>query len=387
MRITAPWLEAPGTRAVLAALSHQNHRAYFVGGCVRNAVLSRPVSDIDIATDAHPQEVIEMAKAAGLSVVPTGLDHGTVTILSDGPHEVTTFRRDVSTDGRRATVAFSDQISEDAARRDFTMNALYADAEGEVIDPLNGLADAQAGRVRFIGEPAARIAEDALRILRFFRFTAVYGAQDLGLDPEGLAACAASVDTLAMLSRERVGAEVRKLLAAPDPGPAVAAMAASGVLAAVLPGADIVALGPLVHLEQSTATPPAWHRRLAALGALDVSDELRLSKAETRRLAAIRRCLGDDLSDAAAAQTFDASIATDAALIRAATLGQPLPPDWLAQIERGAAARFPLASSDLIERYGEGPALGAALRRLRQIWVESGFALDREALLTIDSQD
>ena len=177
--------------------------------------------------------------------MPTGLAHGTVTVVAGGrPFEVTTFRRDVETFGRRAVVAFSTDLRDDAARRDFTMNALYVRPDGTVVDPLGGLPDLRAGRVRFVGDGAARIAEDYLRILRFFRFHAWYGDPAAGLDPDGLAACAALQDGLARLSRERVGAEVTKLLAAPDPAPAVGPMAAAGILARVLPGADAAALAP-----------------------------------------------------------------------------------------------------------------------------------------------
>ena len=179
MRIEAPWLKAPGPARVMAALTRAGHRAYFVGGTVRNALMGLEPGDIDIATDALPERVMALARAAGLKPVPTGVAHGTVTVVADGQGiEVTTFRRDVETDGRRAVVAFSELIEHDAERRDFTMNALYATASGEVIDPLGGLPDLEARRVRFVGEPRDRIREDFLRILRFFRFHAWYG------DPE-----------------------------------------------------------------------------------------------------------------------------------------------------------------------------------------------------------
>jgi poly(A) polymerase len=234
--IVAPWLSAPATQAVCRALTAAGHQALLVGGCVRNALIGRPVADIDIATDAVPEAVMALARAAGLHAVPTGIEHGTVTVVAEHrPFEVTTFRRDVETFGRRAVVAYTREIAEDAARRDFTMNALYARPDGTVVDPLGGLPDLQARRVRFVGDARSRIAEDFLRILRFFRIHAWYGDPDGGLDPEGLAACAAHQDGLARLSRERVGAEIAKLLAAADPAPAVAAMAATGILARVLP--------------------------------------------------------------------------------------------------------------------------------------------------------
>ncbi len=377
-RITADWLTTPATRAVCALLEGAGHRALFVGGCVRNALLGRASADIDIATDALPTQVMALAEGSAIRAVPTGLAHGTVTLVADGlPYEVTTLRRDVTTDGRWAEVAFSTDIAEDAARRDFTMNALYARPDGTVLDPLGGIDDLRAGRVRFVGDPARRIAEDTLRIARFFRFHAWYGDPSAGIDADGLAACARAQDGLDRLSRERIGGEMRKLLSAPDPGPAVAAMAATGILARLLPGADPAALAPLIHLERTADYAPRWERRLAALGsAPDWPDRLRLSRAETHALAAIAAALPDD--PAAAAYRQGAAPARDAALIRAASLGTPPPDDLEAEIARGATARFPLAARDLTLR---GPALGAALRRAERDWIASGFRLARADLI------
>lgn len=236
MRIEGSWLRDPATQAVFDCLEGGGHRALLVGGCVRDAVLGRPVGDIDIATDALPDRVIALARAAGLRAVPTGAEHGTVTVVSGHrPFEVTTFRRDMETDGRHARVLFGTDLREDAARRDFTMNALYADRRGHVIDPLGGLDDLQAGRVRFIGDPAERLREDRLRLLRFFRFLAHFSPEEAAPDADGLAACAAAVNGLDRLSRERVGAEMRKLLCAPSPVTALRAMQGIGALARILP--------------------------------------------------------------------------------------------------------------------------------------------------------
>ena len=381
IRIDAPWVAAPPTRAVCAAIEAGGHAILFVGGCVRNALLGQPVADIDLATDARPEAVVALAKAAGLNPVPTGIDHGTITVVAAGrPFQVTTFRRDVETFGRHAVVAFSDDIAEDAARRDFTLNALYARPDGTVVDPLGGLPDLRAGRVRFVGDPDARIAEDYLRILRFFRMTAWYGDPAAGLDRDGLAACAARQEGLDGLSRERVGAEVTKLLAAPDPAPAVAAMAATGILARVLPGADPTALAPLVHLEGGR--PPRWQRRLAALGwRSEWGDALRLSRAERRALEAVAAALAAGEPPAVAAYRHGAEAALDAALVRAASVGAPLPADLGAELARGAVAAFPLRAADLAL---SGPALGTMLRRLEEAWIASDFALDAEALRLLD---
>lgn len=376
MRVDGDWLRHPATQAVCAALTGAGHRALFVGGAVRNALMGQPVGDVDLATDARPEQVIEAVEAAGLRAVPTGIDHGTVTVVSDGiPHEVTTFRRDVRTDGRHATVAFTDDIAADAARRDFTMNALYATPEGEVIDPLGGLPDLLAKHVRFVGDPAARIAEDHLRILRFFRFHAWYGGE--GLDPEGLAACAAGAEGIDVLSRERVGAEMRKLLSAADPAPAVASMAHSGILSRVLSGADPRALAPLIHLE---TMGPDWLRRLAALGGQDAETRLRLSRAEAKELAALRQAVEGMDSPAVLGWKLGQSRGTDAILLRAAMLETPLPHDWSSEVFRGASATFPVTAADLMPGL-QGPALGARLKDLEAAWLASDLRKSREDLL------
>ena len=379
MKISGDWIDHPGTQALCAVLTDAGHQALFVGGCVRNALLGVAVADIDIATDALPKNVTVLAEDAGFRVIPTGLDHGTVTVLAQGlAHEVTTFRRDVSTDGRHAAVAFTDDVAQDAARRDFTMNALYADRTGEVTDPLGGLPDLLARRVRFVGDAEARIREDYLRILRFFRFHAVYGDPDGGLDAEGFAACAAHVDGIASLSRERIGAEMRKLLAARDPAPAVSAMAQCGALAAVLPGADPRALAPLVHLEDDL--PPRWQRRLAALGGQNADENLRLARAENVTVKQIRDAIGNAHSPAALGWVLGPDSANDTVLCRAAILEHPLPPHWQADIARGAQAILPVAAADLMPGL-QGAALGAALRSITARWLASDLMLTKAQLL------
>ncbi len=377
MNISGDWLDHPGTQALMHALEGAGHTALFVGGCVRNALMGVPVSDIDISTDATPETVSAIAGAAGFKPVPTGIDHGTITVVADGkPHEVTTFRRDVETDGRRAVVAFTDKIEDDAQRRDFTMNALYADRHGAVIDPLNGLPDLQARHVRFVGDPEARIREDYLRILRFFRFHAAYGDPKGGLDADGLAACAALADGLDGISRERITAEMRKLLTARDPAPAVAAMSHAGVLACVLPGADPRALAPLVHLDADQ--PLRWLRRLSVLGG--ETDMLRLSKAEARDLGALRMTLGSTDTPAALGWRLGETLGADAVLARAASFGTHPPHGWQAEIHRGANARFPITAADLMPAE-QGEALGAHLKQLQSRWLASDLTLTREELL------
>ena len=380
MKLAAPWLDDPATATVMDLLTRGGHGAWFVGGCVRNALLGLDVADIDIATDLRPDDVMALAQDAGVKVVPTGIDHGTVTLIADHrPFEVTTLRRDVATDGRRATIAFTDLVEDDAARRDFTMNALYAKADGTVLDPTGeGLADLAARRLRFIGNPHDRITEDYLRILRFFRFHAWYADPNAGIDAEGLAACAALADGLGQLSRERVGAEIKKLLSAPNPAAAVAAMAQTGILARTLPGAMARMLSILISFEDA---PPDPIRRLAALGPVEVAAGLRLSKADIARLTILRDGMSSTTSPDALAYLHGADIAWDIAVLRASQFETQVDPTVRALIARGASAVFPIKPADLMPRLS-GAALGQALRTLEARWIASSFTLSRAELLS-----
>ena len=282
-----PWLTAPATRAVMAALEAAGGAdcARFVGGCVRNALIGVPVADVDIATTLKPEETERAIRAAGLKAVPTGIAHGTVTAVSERqPFEITTLRRDVSTDGRNATVAFTDDWAEDAARRDFRLNALYADGAGRVFDPTGeGVADAAAGRIVFVGDPGTRIREDYLRILRFFRFFAWYGRGEP--DAAALVACRALASGMTRLSAERVSRELMTLLAAPDPRVAMAAMAGTGVLAQILPEAE---MGPVFEAAVEQGSDPVIRLMTLLPGdegiVREASARLRLSNSTRDRL-------------------------------------------------------------------------------------------------------
>ncbi|SDE63544.1 CCA tRNA nucleotidyltransferase [Limimaricola pyoseonensis] len=381
-RIEAEWLASEPARRVTAMLEEAGHQAWFVGGCVRNALLGEPVSDLDLTTDARPERVVELAGAAGLKPVPTGIEHGTVTVVARGtPIEVTTFRRDVETDGRRATVAFSDDIAEDAARRDFTMNALYADARGQVADPLGeGLSDLRARRLRFIGDPHERIREDYLRILRFFRFHAWYGETHGGIDADGLAACAELAEGIGGLSRERVGAEMLKLMAAPDPAPAVASMAISGVLMRVLPGAASDPLSVLVHVEEEAGLAPDPLRRLALVGGEEAAERLRLSRKQAARLERLREGFESLQAPGELGYRLGTDEALDVLALRAALSGREIEAVSRETALAGAEARFPVKAADLAAHFA-GPALGEALREREARWIASGFSLTRDDLL------
>ncbi len=379
MRIEADWLTSDATQRVFALLGDAGHQAFAVGGCVRNALLNVPVRDIDFSTSALPEAVMRLAEEAGLRAAPTGIEHGTVTVVVEHePYEITTYRRDVETDGRRAVVAFSDKIADDALRRDFTMNALYADADGVVHDPVGGLADLQARRIRFIEDADRRIQEDYLRSLRYFRFFAWYGDPENGQDAEALDAIARNLDGLETLSRERVGSEIKRLLEAPDPVAAVASMRVTGVLPRILPGADDRALGPLVEMEDDLAPDPI--RRLAVLGGGDVIERLRLSRKDASQIEAIKG--GAGLSVGELGYRLGAEVGRDAYLVQAASLAAgPVDPDDLAAIAVAAEQQFPVAAADLMPDY-EGAALGQALRKLEQIWIDTGFSLGKAQLLS-----
>ncbi|WBU56719.1 CCA tRNA nucleotidyltransferase [Paracoccus sediminicola] len=375
MKIDGDFLRSNGLQGVMQMLSRGGHHALIVGGAVRNAALGLPVGDVDIATDARPERVIELSRTAGFKPVPTGVDHGTVTVVAHGmAFEVTTFRRDVETDGRRAVVAFSREVAEDAARRDFTMNALYADAEGQVLDPVGGWEDLHRRELRFVGDPAARIREDYLRVLRFFRFVAWYADRSA---PGTTEAIAANRDGLSRVSAERIGAELRKLLAAPDPSDAVTLMVETGVMAQILPNAAAQGVAGLIAAERAVGVCPDWRRRLAALRAGDCTDRLRLSRAESAYLGRLAAAEGDPLDEIA--YRHGAEIARDTALIRIGR-GDAPPPGWAERIANAATARLPISARDLMPALS-GAAIGRGLAAAEQLWIDSGFAAPKPALL------
>ena len=377
------WLSDPGAQNVCGAVSAGGARIFIVGGCVRDALLGLGGADVDLATDAEPDTVIALAEAAGLRAVPTGIEHGTVTVVAAGNgYEVTTFRQDVETHGRRATVSFSKDMRDDALRRDFTLNALYATADGLVIDPLGGgIEDCLSRRIRFIEDATTRIREDYLRILRYFRFHAWYAAPDAGFDAEALDAIASNSDGLETLSAERIGSEMLRLFSAPDPAPAVATMRQTGVLQILLPGADDRYLAPVVHLEATAGTDPDAVLRLAALGGQDVADRLRLSRVRRKYLSVLNELTGADQGLAEISYRHDAGVARAVAILRAAIAGQPVSETARSQIALGSSAVFPICAADLMPAFA-GKALGDRLAVMESRWIASGFSLTREELMS-----
>ncbi|MDF2639732.1 MAG: polynucleotide adenylyltransferase [Novosphingobium lindaniclasticum] len=368
-KLTADWMARDDLVELVAALGPDNAR--YVGGAVRDSLLGQPVKDIDMATSLLPEEVMQRLWQAEIRHVPTGIEHGTVTaVLPGGPVEITTLRHDVATDGRRATVAFATDWREDAARRDFTINALYADpVSGEIFDWFGGLADLAARRVRFIGDAHQRIREDHLRILRYFRFQARFGTQPA--DAEAEAACSELAPTLKGLSRERVGMEMMNLLGLPDPAPTVVRMAELGVLEVILPEARPGALPALVAAEQAQGAAPDAIRRLAALLPAQVSlaehvaSRFRLSGAQKKRLAAAAARCAEAAEPRALAYRLGIESAMDRVLIAGAD-ASPLT-GW-------AIPTFPLKGGQIVARgVGAGPEVARLLRRVEDRWIAEGF--------------
>lgn len=401
------WFTAPSLRRVFDLLNVEGGEVRVVGGAVRNSLMGVPAGDVDMATTWRPDEVSERAKGAGIKVVPTGIDHGTVTLVIDGtPYEVTTLRRDVKTDGRRAEVAFGTDWKADAERRDFTINALYANDKGEVIDDVGGLADIESRTLRFIGNAAERVAEDYLRILRFFRFFAHYG--NGRPDADGLRACAQARSKLSTLSAERVWSETKKLLSAEDPGRALLWMRQAGVLTEILPETEkwgIDAIPELIAAERAFSWTPDPLLRLAAIVPPDpdrldtMATRLRLSKAEAAYFSRFAN------APAILAKTVDAAL--DRLLYRHGTEGisarlrlalasarrkSENDPALLAEtasfqrlLKRTDAWKrpsFPLTGADVLKAgIPAGPRVGEILGELETLWVERNFSLDRANLV------
>jgi poly(A) polymerase len=391
-----PWLTAPETRALVDALTRDGGQTRFVGGCVRDAWLGRAVKDIDLATPDPPETVMQRLQRAGIRAIPTGIEHGTVTaVIGERHFEITTLRHDVETFGRRARVAFTDDWEADAARRDFTINALSAEPDGTMHDPFGGIDDLEAGRVRFVGDPEARIREDVLRLLRFFRFHAWYGSGEP--DEAAIAACSRLAPLLPTLSGERVAAEILRLLLAPDPATAMALMRDHGVLRHILPElTEIERLRTLVLIEDEIGDRDAI-RRLAALlpgetaAALAVAGRLRLSNADRDRLAALAsptNAIAPPLGERERRQAlhrFGAAVFRDLVLLHwadspgAATRHREL----LAAADAWTPVALPVKGQDALDLgIPAGPEVGRLLAEIERWWEEGDYRATREDCLS-----
>ncbi|MGO4563129.1 CCA tRNA nucleotidyltransferase [Rhizobiales bacterium 3FA27D7] len=403
----ADWLADKNLKRLLAALSEAGEEARIAGGAVRNALIGEPVADIDIATTNRPEETMRRARAAGFKAVPTGIEHGTITVVIAGKgYEVTTLRADVETDGRHAKVSFGRDWKADAERRDFSINALYAKADGTVVDLVGGIADIAARRLRFIGDAEKRIREDYLRILRFFRFFAWYGAGRP--DADGLKACARLKEGLDRLSAERVWAELKKLLSAPDPSRALLWMRQAGVLSRVLPESEkwgIDAVHGLIAAERDLGWPVQPLLRLAAMVPPDaarmkaMAERLRFSSDEANRMQrwALTPTIEAKTTEGMLAKTLylgDRQAVVDRLKLSLSAARARVATDDAALTEAGGYARllgyaekwekpaFPVKGADMSALgLSPGPKFGALLKTLETEWVEKGFQPDRGALL------
>ncbi len=385
-----PWMTTHAR--VFAALGAPDRDVRFVGGIVRNRLLGEPLGDVDIGTPDTPGVVLERLARAGLKAVPTGLDHGTVTAVDGGlTYEITTLRRDTACDGRHAAVEFTEDWIEDAGRRDFTINAMSLAPDGTLFDYHGGVEDARAGKVRFVGDPADRIREDYLRILRLFRFQARYGRSDI--DNATLEAVRLHAKGLARLSAERIVRELAKLLEAKNPAPVVGVMTTTGVLGEVLPEAQAgPALARLVAREHETPSPGDWLRRFAVLLPEDtggVAARLKLSNVQAQRLAVLAAhepVLGPATSSTdlnRALYRLGQGVVIDRLLIGWARDGDD--PAWKTQLARAngwTEKTFPVSGADVLALGIEpGPRVGELLRAAEDFWIGGGFAPDREGML------
>ncbi len=389
-KIAGEWMFAPETASVMKALQSGGGTPRFVGGCVRNALIDRKVADVDIAIDSDPNAVIRCLTDAGLRVVPTGFSHGTVTAIKGRKSfEITSLREDTHTDGRRAEVVFTKDWEKDASRRDFTINALYADTDGTVHDFLGtGIADVHARRVRFIGSATDRIQEDYLRILRLFRFHAHYG--EGGMEPDALVACAGLTGGLELLARERVGSEILKMLTAPKLALSFDMMEQTGVLLKVLPTARLgTPMAALEAVERRLGLSPSAMRRLALVtrggDPRDTGRALRLSNEQMADLRARRahttlvrntedaRRLGYERGEVAGIDTLS---------IQHAEAGTVPEVRIVKALREGAEQKMPVSSKDLMAAgIGAGPELGRVLKKVEHIWIESDFVMDKASLI------
>ena len=392
------WMTSDGVRAIFKALPKGSTR--FVGGCVRNAIMSEPIGDVDLATQLEPKDVQKRLDAAGIKTVPTGIEHGTVTAVFEGmPYEITSLRKDVETDGRRAVIAFTEDWAEDAIRRDFTVNALYADQSGQIYDPTGrGLSDIEDRRFVFVGNGEARVREDYLRILRYFRFIARY-VGDRKIDAAALKACRENRAGLKTLSAERVWSEIKKILSAPNPSRTVQIMLTNDILPVILPeSSNAEGLALMEALENRFDIAPDPLLRLMAMSGRDefamsgLAKRLRLSNTEKTRMlswAGNQVAFSPHMKETTFKQGIYASTpqtAYDRMMVRAAGEGDPIMAgEWVRQARYARdwpIPEFPLKGRDLKHAgIKDGPEMGKILRALKELWIRSGFTADKAKLL------
>ena len=375
------WLRNPSAQKLSKLYKNFGYQVLFVGGCVRNTILKMPVTDIDLATDAQPEEIIKIAKENNIRFVPTGLAHGTITLIIDNKnYQITTFRTDFDHDGRYAKVEFTESLLLDASRRDLTINALYCNHVGEVIDPLNGLDDIKKQKIKFIGNPNERIKEDNLRILRFFRFQAIYGNKNLEIDSIALEACHNHKSKLAALSKERITSELRKILSAPNPLKVIIKMNETGVLNELFQKVSIDSLAAYLKTEEKFKININWLGRLLSLQVTQEEESLKLTRCEFKFLKQTKSAIENQIHVLEFSYYNGVENGKIYSILQNFRHNIILSKNLLNQINSLATKKFPITAKDLMPEI-RGKKLGEALRSLEDRWIKSNFTLSKKELL------
>ena len=375
------WLRNPSAQKLSKLYKSFGYQVLFVGGCVRNTILKMPVTDIDLATDAQPEEIIKIAKENNIRFVPTGLAHGTITLIIDNKnYQITTFRTDFDHDGRYAKVEFTESLLLDASRRDLTINALYCNHVGEVIDPLNGLNDIKKQKIKFIGNPNERIKEDNLRILRFFRFQAIYGNKNLEIDSIALEACHNHKSKLAALSKERITSELRKILSAPNPLEVIIKMNETGVLNELFQNVSIDSLEAYLKTEEKFKININWLGRLLSLQVTQEEESLKLTRCEFKFLKQTKSAIENQIHVLEFSYYNGVENGKIYSILQNFRHNIILSKNLLNQINSLATKKFPITAKDLMPEI-RGKKLGEALRSLEDRWIKSNFTLSKKDLL------
>ena len=375
------WLRNPSAQKLSKLYKSFGYQVLFVGGCVRNTILKMPVTDIDLATDAQPEEIIKIAKENNIRFVPTGLAHGTITLIIDNKnYQITTFRTDFDHDGRYAKVEFTESLLLDASRRDLTINALYCNHVGEVIDPLNGLDDIKKQKIKFIGNPNERIKEDNLRILRFFRFQAIYGNKNLEIDSIALEACHNHKSKLAALSKERITSELRKILSAPNPLEVIIKMNETGVLNELFQNVSIDSLEAYLKTEEKFKININWLGRLLSLQATQEEESLKLTRCEFKFLKQTKSAIENQIHVLEFSYYNGVENGKIYSILQNFRHNIILSKNLLNQINSLTTKKFPITAKDLMPEIS-GKKLGEALRSLEDRWIKSNFTLSKKDLL------
>ena len=375
------WLRNPSAQKLSKLYKNFGYQVLFVGGCVRNTILKMPVTDIDLATDAQPEEIIKIAKENNIRFVPTGLAYGTITLIIDNKnYQITTFRTDFDHDGRYAKVEFTESLLLDASRRDLTINALYCNHVGEVIDPLNGLDDIKKQKIKFIGNPNERIKEDNLRILRFFRFQAIYGNKNLEIDSIALEACHNHKSKLAALSKERITSELRKILSAPNPLEVIIKMNETGVLNELFQKVSIDSLEAYLKTEEKFKININWLGRLLSLQVTQEEESLKLTRCEFKFLKQTKSAIENQIHVLEFSYYNGVENGKIYSILQNFRHNIILSKNLLNQINSLATKKFPITAKDLMPEIS-GKKLGEALRSLEDRWIKSNFTLSKKVLL------